>query len=312
MVTRELSIKTNVRSSESNPNSIVKRSLDFNLEEARQFRQDLSNLKEKKEINLYYKQCGGQIYVQDRLRLLDWWEALSQDLTDKIVGFPFKVFRINDWFELTQLSIDQVEEWSEKILSTLEERGTLFAKDILDIAKPLFSPKPIKSLKLGEEVSEEGLSLVQEKFQLDDEQLAHLKTKLEPTEGKTEILLALLDDLKLDSLKLLTPKGQLTWQKVQYEAKLDNKDAQLAQAQATVNDSIAAHKQSQDLVKEQAEIISRQEKAIEEQLEQIKQLLELSQTNKKKSKSSFFSNVEKATPIQAKNYSKETQYANIN
>uniref|UniRef100_UPI00055C6C84 hypothetical protein n=1 Tax=Crocosphaera watsonii TaxID=263511 RepID=UPI00055C6C84 len=77
--------------------------------------------------------------------------------------------------------------------------------------------------------------------------------------------------------------------------------------------AIAETKRSQDLVQEQAGIISRQEKAIQQQSEQIKQLLELSQANNKKpkSKSNFFNNVEKATATKTEVTSNTPQYANV-
>ena len=292
---------------------ILSESLEFYFKEARQFKQDLSEIDQSKDINTYYRQCSGKIYVQKRLKLLEWWENLPEYLTDKILTLPLKAFNFNHWFRLTQLSLEQTSEWYNNLFSLLQERGKLFALDILNIAQPMFSRKPINSLKLGEEVSEEGLCLVQKKFSLDAQQLADIKTKLKQTEGKTENLLTLLEDLELDSLKLLTPKGQLTWQKAQYEAQLAQKDAQLAQAQATLDSAIAETQRCQDLVQEQAGIISRHEKAIQQQSEQIKQLLELSQANKKKpkSKSNFFNNVEKATATKTEVNSNTPQYANI-
>ena len=292
---------------------ILSESLEFYFKEARQFKQDLSEIDQSKDINTYYRQCSGKIYVQKRLKLLEWWENLPEDLTEKILSLPLKVFNFKHWFRLTQLSLEQTLDWYNNIFSLLQERGKLFALDILNIAQPMFSPKPINSLKLGEDVSEEGLSLVQKKFSLDDQQLADIKTQLKATEGKTENLLALLEDLELDPLKLLTPKAQLAWQKGQYEAQLAQKDAQLALALTSLDEAIAETQRSQDLVQEQAGIISRQEKAIQQQSEQIKQLLELSQANNKKpkSKSNFFNNVEKATATKTEVTSNTPQYANV-
>ncbi|MCH2247928.1 MAG: hypothetical protein MK111_25420 [Crocosphaera sp.] len=292
---------------------ILSESLEFYFKEARQFKQDLSEIDQSKDINTYYRQCSGKIYVQKRLKLLEWWENLPEDLTEKILSLPLKVFNFKHWFRLTQLSLEQTLDWYNNIFSLLQERGKLFALDILNIAQPMFSPKPINSLKLGEDVSEEGLSLVQKKFSLDDQQLADIKTQLKATEGKTENLLALLEDLELDPLKLLTPKAQLAWQKGQYEAQLAQKDAQLALALTSLDEAIAETQRSQDLVQEQAGIISRQEKAIQQQSEQIKQLLELSQANNKKpkSKSNFFKNVEKATATKTEVTSNTPQYANV-
>jgi hypothetical protein len=282
---------------------ILSESLKFYFKEARQFQQELGEIHQK-ELKTYYKQCSGKIYVHNRLKLLEWWENLPEDLTEKIRNLPLKAFNFNHWLRLTQLSLEQTLDWYNNLFSLLQQRGQLFASDILNVAKQMFSPKPIRSLKLGSEVSEEGLSLVQNKFSLDSEQLGDIKTKLKQTEGKTENLLALLDDLQLDSLKLLTPKGRLTWQKAQYEAKL-------AQAKATLDEAISETKRSQELVQSQAEIISRQETAIQQQSEQIQQLLELSQTQNKKTKSNFFNNIEKATPNQSEVSSNPPQYANV-
>ena len=289
---------------------ILSESLEFYFKEARQFQQDLSEIEQTKDINTYYRQCSGKIYVQKRIKLLEWWENLPEDLTEKILSLPLKVLNFKLWFRLTQLSLEQTLDWYNNIFSLLQERGKLFALDILNIAQPMFSPKPINSLKLGEEVSEEGFSLVQQKFSLDAQQLADIKTLLEETEGKTENLLALLEDLELDPLKLLAPKAQLAWQKAQYEAQLAQKDAQLVLALNSLDEAIAETQRSQDLVQEQAGIISRQENAIQQQSEQIKQLLELSQPHKKKPKSNFFKNVEKATAKTEVN-SNTPQYAII-
>ena len=72
----------------------LRRSMEFHLEETSESREELAQINEEKEVKLYYKQCGGKAYVQNRLKFLAWWENLPEDLTEKIIALPLKVFNL--------------------------------------------------------------------------------------------------------------------------------------------------------------------------------------------------------------------------
>ncbi|MEL4894776.1 hypothetical protein P9B04_04850, partial [Crocosphaera sp. Alani8] len=100
---------------------LLKVSLDNSLQIGRKLHEELSLLTSENEITLFNQDCGGEKVVQSYLKLLQWWNSLSKDWQRKIVNTPFKLVQENLWFQLSQLSFEDLKQWYQGIIQRSEK-----------------------------------------------------------------------------------------------------------------------------------------------------------------------------------------------
>lgn len=101
--------------------------LDFFYQQGQKFQEDLSPLTDEKAISLYFKEAGGQEYVQSRINLVQLLDQSSEDLKNKLFSLPIRVVKENLVLALSQFSIESLKEWCDDLLaysnSNLRKRG---------------------------------------------------------------------------------------------------------------------------------------------------------------------------------------------
>ncbi len=167
---------------------LLKLSLEHGLDKARAFQQELSPLTNELEIAQFFQDCGGEKAVNPYLKLLQWWENLTEALQHKLLNLPFKFVDDNLWFKLSNLNLEALQQWYDDIIQrsqkNLKKKGSqTLSPNIWKsvVSKILPSPKRTKrTLKLHQLVAEGDFQVLleQKKYDFTPESLQELKLEV--------------------------------------------------------------------------------------------------------------------------------------
>ena len=280
---------------------LLKMRLDQNLDLGRKFQDELKQRTEEKEIAQFFNDCGGEKLVQPYLQLVQWWDSLSQDWQQKILKAPFRFVDEKLWFKLSQLNLEQLEQWYEDINGRSQES---FHKNGSEFLTPniwkkvtsqiLPSPKRTKRfLKLHQTVPQEEFEVLlnQKDYNFTADSLE--KFKLEVFAGVngeivTESLFPYLKAENLDPLLLLSPRDRerYEWEqklkekdkeneemRSQFQQKLEQRDQRIAELEQRDQQKQAQITQQQTKIDQLTQQNHTQQTEINELKEQMKELM---------------------------------------
>ena len=268
---------------------LLKLSLENKLNMGREFQKELSPLTDEKEIALFFKNCGGEKIVQSYIRLVQWWDNLTEDWQHKILNAPFKFVHENLWFKLSHLSLEGLQQWYDDIIERSHKSSKNNGSQTLSpniwnkvVSNILPSPKRIKRvLKLHESVTEEDFNVLlhQKNYNFTPESLeefiAQVRQGVKEQPIVTENLFPFLKDRGLDPLLLLSPRDR---NRFELEEKLKEKDKEIEQMRSQFEQKLEQRDQriaelEQRDQQKQAQI-TQQQSEIEELKQQNQDILE--------------------------------------
>ncbi|MEL4897430.1 coiled-coil domain-containing protein [Crocosphaera sp. Alani8] len=208
---------------------LLKLSLDHGLDKARAFQQELSLLTDEEKI-AFFKNCGGEKIIQPYTSLLEWWESLTDDWQKKLLNAPFQFVKENFWFELSNLSFQELRQWYEGIIERSEKSSKNNGKKTLSpniwkkVASEIRPQKQVKrSLKLEQTVKEQDFNVLLN-HGFTPESLQQLKLEVfAGVNGQivTRSLFPYLKARNFNPLLILSPGDRIRFE---YDQKLEEKD----------------------------------------------------------------------------------------
>ncbi|EAZ87979.1 hypothetical protein, partial [Crocosphaera chwakensis] len=216
---------------------LLKIGLDHSLDKAHALQQELSNLTDEKEITHFFEDCGGEDLVQSYIRLVGWWDNLTEEWKNKILKVPFRFVPDNLWLNLSKLSFEGVKQWYNEITERSHKQSKKMGRETLspNIWKRVtsqISPKPkrIKRvLKLHQPVTQEDFNVLQKNYDFTPESLqefiAQVREDAKEQPIVTESLFPFLKDKGLDPLLILSPNDRFKF----VQSQLDERDKQVEQ-----------------------------------------------------------------------------------
>ncbi|NQY07509.1 MAG: hypothetical protein HRT68_15260 [Flavobacteriaceae bacterium] len=208
---------------------LLKLSLDHGLDKARAFQQELSLLTDEEKI-AFFKNCGGEKIIQPYTSLLEWWESLTDDWQKKLLNAPFQFVKENFWFELSNLSFQELRQWYQGIIQRSEKSSenngsrTLPPKIWKKVASEIRPQKQVKrSLKLEQTVEEQDFNVLLN-HGFTPESLQQLKLEVfAGVNGQivTRSLFPYLKARNFNPLLILSPGDRIRFE---YDQKLEEKD----------------------------------------------------------------------------------------
>ncbi|EAZ88278.1 hypothetical protein [Crocosphaera chwakensis] len=261
---------------------LLKMRLEQNLDLGRTFQQNLKELTDEKEIARFFKNCGGEKLVQSYIKLVEWWDSLSHDWHHKILNAPFKFIEEKLWFTLSQLNLEELQEWYKNIIERSQESFHKKGNEILspNIWKRVASkilPKPKRTkrvLKLHQIVEEEGFQVILDKkdYHFTPESLEEFKAQVlssvEEQPIVTENLFPFLKERNLDPLAILSPGDRAKFAERQRD-ELEQQVKQLIQEKQEQQEEISQLKQQNQSQQTEIEDLKQQNQQILEQNQQI-------------------------------------------
>ncbi len=235
---------------------LLKMRLNQNLDLGRTFQQNLKELTDEKEIAQFFKNCGGEKLVQSYIKLVEWWDNLSHDWHHKILNAPFKFVEEKLWFTLSQLNLEELQEWYKNIIERSQESFHKKGNEILspNIWKKVIStivPKPKRTkrvLKLHQIVEEEGFQVLLDKKDYNftpeslKEFIAEVRQGVTEQPIVTESLFPFLKERNLDPLAILSPGDRAKFVERQRD-ELEQQVKQLIQEKQEQQEEISQLKQ---------------------------------------------------------------------
>ncbi len=262
---------------------LLKLSLEHGLDKARAFQQELSPLTNELEIAQFFKDCGGEKAVNPYLKLLQWWENLTEALQHKLLNLPFKFVDDNLWFRLSNLNLEALQQWYDDIIQrsqkNLKKKGSqTLSPNIWKsvVSKILPSPKRTKrTLKLHQLVAEGDFQVLleQKKYDFTPESLQELKLEVfAGVNGEifTESLFPYLKARNLNPLDILSSGDRAKFAERQRD-ELEQQVKQLIQEKQEQQEEISQLKQQNSSQQLQ---INNLEKKLKEQQEQFNERME--------------------------------------
>lgn len=258
---------------------LLKMRLDQNLDLGRTFQQNLKELTDEKETASFYKNCGGEDLVQSYIRLVEWWDSLSHDWHHKILNAPFKFVEEKLWFTLSQLNLEQLQEWYNDIIErsqeSLHKKGNEFlSPNIWNKVVKSILPSPTRTkrfLKLHQPLEQEGFEVLLGKkdYNFTAESLEEFKLEVfAGVNGEifTESLFPYLKARELDPLLILSPRDRLRWE---FEQQLKQKNKEIEEVRSQLSQQL---QQRDQRIAELEQRDQQQQEQITQQQQKINQL----------------------------------------
>lgn len=269
---------------------LLKMRLDQNLDLGRKFHDELSSLTNENETAQFFKNCGGENLVQSYIKLVQWWDSLTEDWQHKILNAPFKFVHENLWFKLSHLSLEGLQQWYDDIIERSHKSSKNNGSQTLSpniwnkvVSNILPSPKRIKRvLKLHESVTEEDFNVLlhQKNYDFTPESLEEFKAQVREGVKEqpivTENLFPFLKDRGLDPLLLLSPRDRLRFE---FEQKLEKKDKEIEEVRSQLEQQL---QQRDQRIKELEEQNQQQQLQINALMKEMNEFREFMQASKSK------------------------------
>ena len=254
--------------------------------------QQLDQLSDKKEKNAFIQQCGGVNRVSPFQKFKKFWESLTQQLQNKILNLPSGVLQQKEWFALAKLTVQQVVDWCEGMLTRSKKQKSESGLNILSpkawvegISNFLPKSKTKKLyLKLGEPLENQDFNLLLQKKTYDftaeslESFIAQVRSE---TKGKplvTEDVLPFLKDRGLNPLLILSKEDRIRFEfKLQLEEKdkdLENMRSQFQEVQQKLHQRDQQVQQQQQQINQLTQDNQQLKQQNQQQQQQIDKLIE--------------------------------------
>ena len=221
--------------------------LDLYRQHGQKFQEDLSHLTDEKEINWYFKEAGGQDYVQSCINFDQLWNQLSEDLKNKFRSLPLRVVKENLLLNVSKFSVETLNQWCDDLLAysqqQFEEKGRkiLTPNIVKKIASKFFpKPEPTKScLQLHQPIGDKDFKVLLniKKYDFTPETLEDFKAEvfggvnLEGEPLRTEHIFPFLEKRNLDPLLLLSPRDR---DRFEFKQKLEQRDQRIEELERQI------------------------------------------------------------------------------
>ena len=295
----------------------------YTIENYVEFGQDCQQKKEtlsKQEFKVF-QESWGRTLVNHCIKISLWWESLAGEWEDKLKQLPFATIDRSGLHKLAQMPLEALNDWYQEITASLQEHGVLRPQDMGRIAC-LFIPKPKRTLKLGETLTDEDFALVGKKYKLTATQLEALTQQtLELADGEpvvTEDMFPLLEAQELDPSVLLGKGDRTIWCLRQKDAEIELERSLRLETERKLNEELDQRLALQAQVYEEKlnEQAQQHQTMIEQQAQRIAKLEQLmndglSQQKAKTKPNSFFSEVNSLTSDDSQASKKAKGFGNL-